>query len=61
MAQIASLNRVRKRLRKERQTEAAAASRLMHGRTKAERELQIARDTKNRHDHAQHRLDRGEG
>jgi hypothetical protein len=38
----------------------AAASRLRHGRRKAERNLEAARDAKARHDLEQHRVDTGD-
>jgi uncharacterized protein DUF4169 len=38
----------------------AAANRLKHGRTKAERTFDAARDAKARHDLDQHRVDTGD-
>jgi hypothetical protein len=38
----------------------AAASRLLHGRSKAERNLDAARDTKARQDLDKHRVDTGD-
>jgi uncharacterized protein DUF4169 len=38
----------------------AATNRLKHGRTKAERNLDAARDAKARHDLDQHRVDTGD-
>ena len=38
----------------------AAANRLKHGRSKAERTLDAARDAKARHDLDQHRVDTGD-
>ena len=60
MGDVIKLRVARKRANRLREQERAAANRLLHGRTKAERSLDIARDTKARRDLDQHRVDTGD-
>jgi Domain of unknown function (DUF4169) len=60
MGDVIKLRRARKQAKRLRDEKRAAASRLLHGRTKAERNLQVARDTKTHHDLEQHRVDTGD-
>ncbi len=60
MGDVIKLRKARKQAERLRQVERAATNRLMHGRSKAERNLQAARDTKTRHDLDQHRVDTGD-
>lgn len=46
MADLINLRRVRKRVEREQQAKDAEANRIRHGRSKAERQLEKARDEK---------------
>ena len=60
MGDVIKLREARKQTKRLRDEKRAAANRLLHGRTKAERELDAARDTKARRDLDQHRVDTGD-
>ncbi|MFL6798226.1 MAG: DUF4169 family protein [Xanthobacteraceae bacterium] len=58
MGDIINLRRARKRADRRAAEEAAAANRLVHGRSKADRELDSARRGKERGDLERHRLEK---
>ena len=60
MGDIINLRRVRKQARRAAQAEEAAANRLAHGRTKAQRELQRKRAERSLRDLDAHKIDTGE-
>ena len=60
MGDVINLRGTRKRNNRLRDEQRAAANRLLHGRSKAERNLQAARDAKVRRDLEMHRVDRGD-
>jgi hypothetical protein len=60
MGDIIKLRGARKQAKRLRDEKRAAANRLLHGRSKAARSLDIARDTKARRDLDQHRVDTGD-
>jgi hypothetical protein len=60
MGDVVKLRKARKRLERQRDEAEAAAHRLLHGRTKAERRLDAARDGKASRDLDQHRVDTGD-
>ena len=60
MGDIIKLRGARKQAKRLRDEERAAANRLLHGRSKAERNLDATRDTKARLDLDQHRVDTGD-
>jgi hypothetical protein len=60
MGKIINLRTVRKALKRKLEGERAAANRLLHGRGKAERKLQAARDAKAHRDLDQHRIETGD-
>jgi hypothetical protein len=60
MAEIINLRRARKRMVRQQDARRAAENRIVHGRSKAERDLAEARRGKARRDLEQHRIDRGE-
>ena len=60
MGDVIKLRAARKQAERLRDEKRAAANRLRHGRSKAERHLDAARDTKARQDLAQHRVDTGD-
>jgi hypothetical protein len=60
MGDVINLRGTRKRNKRLRDEQRAAANRLLHGRTKAERNLQAAREAKLGRDLDMHRADRGE-
>jgi len=61
MADIVNLRIARKRAKRIQQENEAAAKRLAHGRSKAERSLAKSRTDKARNDLAQHRIETEEG
>jgi hypothetical protein len=61
MADIVNLRIARKRAKRIQQENEAAAKRLAHGRSKAERTLAKSRTDKTRNDLAQHRIETEEG
>jgi Domain of unknown function (DUF4169) len=56
MAEIVNLRRARKQMKREQEQGRAERNRLMHGRPKAERQLQTARAEKARRELDGHRL-----
>jgi hypothetical protein len=60
MGDLINFRRVRKSAERSLREQRAAASRLKHGRSKAERTLEAARKMKIRHDLDQHRVDTGD-
>jgi hypothetical protein len=60
MGEVIKLRAARKQAKRLRDEKHAAANRLLHGRSKAERNLDVARDTKARKDLDQHRVDTGD-
>jgi len=60
MAEIVNLRRVRKRAAKQREDERAAANRMTHGRSKAERALEASRSDKSLRELDAHKLDTGD-
>jgi len=61
MGDLVNLRSVRKRAKRRRAEQAAASSRLAHGRSKAERTLQQSRGDKARKNLDQHRIEMGDG
>jgi hypothetical protein len=60
MGDVIKLRAARKQAERLRDEKRAAANRLLHGRSKAERNLHAARETKARRDLAQHRVETGD-
>jgi hypothetical protein len=60
MGDVIKLRAARKQAERLRGEKRAAANRLLHGRSKAERNLHVARDTKARQDLDQHRVETGD-
>ena len=60
MSEIVNLRRARKQAARRRAEETAAASRLRHGRSKAERELAAAREAKAGRELDRHRIEPGD-
>lgn len=60
MGDVIKLREARKRAKRLREQKRAAENRLVHGRSKAERNLHAACDTKARSDLDQHRADTGD-
>lgn len=60
MGEIVNLRKVRKQAKKREDAERAAANRIVHGRSKAERTLQEARTAKIQRHLEGHRLDTGD-
>jgi len=60
MGDVIKLREARKQAKRLRDEKRATANRLLHGRSKAERNLGVARDTKARKDLDQHRVDTGD-
>jgi hypothetical protein len=61
MGEIVNLRRVRKQVARQRVEALAAENRIVHGRSKAERELAQARAEKNSRTLEAHRLEREDG
>ena len=61
MGDVIKLREARKRAERQRKEERAGANRILHGRSKAERTLQTARDAKARRELDQHRVERETG
>ena len=57
MVEIVNLRRERKRAARQQAERVASANRLLHGRSKAERELEVARAAKSRHELELHRVE----
>jgi hypothetical protein len=60
MGEVIKLRAARKQAKRLRDDKTAAANRLLHGRSKAERSLDVARNTKARQGLDQHRVDTGD-
>ena len=60
MGEIVNLRRARKKAGRQRDERKAAANRLFHGRTKAQRDLEAKRDDKARRDLERHRIETGD-
>jgi uncharacterized protein DUF4169 len=60
MAEIVNLRGVRKRAAKQRESERAAANRITHGRSKAQRALEALRLGKSSRELDAHKLDTGD-
>ena len=60
MGDIVNLRKARKRAAREREGERAAANRMTHGRTKAERSLEAARSENSRRLLDAHKIDPGD-
>ena len=60
MGDVIKLRAARKQANRRRDEKRAAANRLLHGRSKAERDLDVARDTKARRDLDRHRVETGD-
>jgi hypothetical protein len=60
MGDVVNLRRARKRAERELAERKAAANRLLHGRSKAERELEAEREAKVRRDLDRHRVETGD-
>jgi hypothetical protein len=60
MGDVIKLREARKHAKRLRDEKRVAANRLLHGRSKAERDLDAARDTKARRDLDKHRVDTGD-
>ena len=60
MGDVIKLREARRKAKRLRDDKDAAANRLLHGRSKAERKLDDARDAKARRDFEQHRVDTGD-
>jgi Domain of unknown function (DUF4169) len=60
MAEIVNLRRARKKAERRIAEDTAAANRLRHGRSKAERELEAARDAKAGRELDRHRIETGD-
>lgn len=60
MGDVIKLREARKQAKRLREEHRAAANRMRHGRTKAERNLEAAREAKARTELDQHRVDTGD-
>jgi Domain of unknown function (DUF4169) len=60
MGEIVNLRTVRKRIRRQRETDAAAVRRMQHGVPKGEQLLSRAQEKRARRKHDQHRIESGE-
>jgi hypothetical protein len=60
MGDVVNLRRARKRAERELGERKAAANRLLHGRSKAERELESKREAKANRDLDRHRVETGD-
>jgi hypothetical protein len=60
MGEVVNLRRFRKRAAKQREDERAAANRILHGRTRAQRLLETSRDEKACRDFDAHKMETGE-
>jgi hypothetical protein len=60
MGDVIKLRAARKQAKRLRDEKSASANRLLHGRSKAERKFDAARDTKARLDLDRHRVDTGD-
>ena len=60
MGEIVNLRRARKKTKRQLDERAAAANRLLHGRSKPQRDLESKRDAKARDDLERHRIETGD-
>jgi Domain of unknown function (DUF4169) len=60
MGDVVNLRKARKAVKRQHDEQQAATNRLLHGRSKAERRLGVARDAKVRRDLDQHRVETGD-
>ncbi len=60
MGDVVNLRRARKNAKRQAAERVAAANRLLHGRSKAERDLEAARDAKVGRDLDRHRIETGD-
>jgi Domain of unknown function (DUF4169) len=60
MGDVVNLRMARKKAKRELAERKASANRLLHGRSKAERELEAKRDAKSRRDLERHRIETGD-
>jgi hypothetical protein len=60
MGDVIKLREARKRAERQRKQQCATANRILHGRSKAERDLQSARDAKTRRELDQHQVETGD-
>ena len=60
MGDVVNLRRVRKQAKRERAEREAAAKRLLHGRSKAQRDLESEREAKASRDLERHRIETGD-
>jgi hypothetical protein len=60
MGDIVNLRKARKQAERQFAEQKASANRLLHGRSKTERELEIKRDTKARRELDRHRIETGD-
>jgi Domain of unknown function (DUF4169) len=60
MGDIVNLRRARKKAERQLAEQKASANRLLHGRSKAERELEAKRDAKASRDLDRHRIETGD-
>jgi hypothetical protein len=60
MGEIVNLRTVRKRMRRQQETDAAAVQRMQHGVPKAERSLRQVQEKEALRKHDQHRIESGE-
>ncbi|HEX2512818.1 MAG TPA: DUF4169 family protein [Xanthobacteraceae bacterium] len=60
MGEVVNLRRARKKSERQRAELKAAANRLLHGRSKAERMLDAERNAKSRRDLDRHRIETGD-
>jgi Domain of unknown function (DUF4169) len=60
MGEILNLRRARKNAKRQAAEQEAAGNRLLHGRTKSERELEAARKSKDRRDLDRHRIEKAD-
>jgi hypothetical protein len=60
MGDVVNLRKFRKRDAKRREDERAATSRIVHGRTKAQRELETSRAEKGHRDFDAHKIETGD-
>jgi RecG-like helicase len=60
MGEVVNLRKARKKIERQLDERQAAANRLIHGRTKAERKAEAMRKTKARRDIDQHQVETGD-
>ena len=60
MGEVVNLRKARKKIERQEAERTAAANRVLHGRSKAERTLDAQRKTKSNHDLDRHRIETGD-